>query len=213
MQILRRFFLWRWLVTLAGIVRFGARIHPTAVLLGKFGLYKIDRGAKLGARLAASVSGNGCIHFGERVWIAADVEINTSTAVSIGPQTTVQRHCTLNGTVEIGEQCLLAPNVFISSGTHIFQAWPELTIREQEARYRSMSPGERPPGYDDKPVRIGRDCWLGANAVILPGVSLGEACVVGANSVVTKSFPRGSVIAGIPAKVISNRFPDLNGNL
>lgn len=54
-----------------------------------------------------------------------------------------------------------------------------------------------------KPIHIGKDSWIGANAIILPGVILGEHTVVGAGSVVTKSFIEGwCVIAGNPAEKI-----------
>ena len=54
-----------------------------------------------------------------------------------------------------------------------------------------------------EPVVIADDCWIGANAVILPGVILGKHTVVGAGAVVTKSFIEGNVvIAGVPAKII-----------
>ena len=59
---------------------------------------------------------------------------------------------------------------------------------------------EHDPGA---PIVIGDDCWLGANAVILPGVRLGPRTIVGAGAVVTKSFEEGNcVVAGNPAKVI-----------
>jgi acetyltransferase-like isoleucine patch superfamily enzyme len=52
------------------------------------------------------------------------------------------------------------------------------------------------------PIRIGKRCWLAANCVVLPGVQLGDDVIVGAGAVVTRSFPSGSVIGGVPAKVI-----------
>lgn len=54
-----------------------------------------------------------------------------------------------------------------------------------------------------KDVNIGMDCWIGMNAVILPGVQLGNHTIVGAGSIVTESFPKGhSVLAGNPAKIV-----------
>ena len=53
------------------------------------------------------------------------------------------------------------------------------------------------------PIRIGKNCWIGTNSTILPGIELGDKTIVGANTVVTKSFPSGNiVIAGTPAKLI-----------
>ena len=52
-------------------------------------------------------------------------------------------------------------------------------------------------------IVTGKNCWLGANSVILPGVTLGDNVIVGAGAVVTKSFPSNCVVAGNPAKIIS----------
>lgn len=52
------------------------------------------------------------------------------------------------------------------------------------------------------PVKIGDDCWIGGNVVILPGVTIGEGCTIGASSVVTKDIPPFSVAVGSPCKVI-----------
>jgi|LauGreDrversion4_2_1035121.scaffolds.fasta_scaffold518120_2 maltose O-acetyltransferase len=54
-----------------------------------------------------------------------------------------------------------------------------------------------------KPVSIANNCWIGARAIILPGVKLGRGVVVGAASVVTRSFPDNVIVAGNPANVIS----------
>ncbi len=53
-----------------------------------------------------------------------------------------------------------------------------------------------------EPVTIGDDCWLGEGCVILKGVTLGAGCVVGANAVVTRSAPPGSMLVGVPARVV-----------
>lgn len=56
-----------------------------------------------------------------------------------------------------------------------------------------------------RPIHIGKYCWIGANSVVLKGVTLGDDCVVGAGSIVTKSFPNNSIIAGNPARLIRKR--------
>ena len=53
-------------------------------------------------------------------------------------------------------------------------------------------------------IIIGDNCFIGARAIILPGVTLGNECVVAAVAVVTKSYPSGSVLGGNPAKLIGN---------
>lgn len=58
------------------------------------------------------------------------------------------------------------------------------------------------------PIRIGKNCWLGVNAVILPGVQLGNNVIVGAGSVVTKSFGDNLIIGGNPARIIKSTFEE-----
>ena len=85
--------------------------------------------------------------------------------------------------VYIGENVRIAPNVVIVAHNH-----------------KKYEEGWEPW----KPVIIGDWCWIGANAVVLPGVELGPYTVVGAGAVVTKSFTEGHcTIAGVPAVKIS----------
>ena len=52
------------------------------------------------------------------------------------------------------------------------------------------------------PVNIGKGCWIGEKAVILPGVTLGDKCIVAAGAVVNKSFPPYTLLGGVPARAL-----------
>ena len=193
---------WRWWRSLWALTR-RARVHPQAMLLGSSLQIDLGRGCKLGARVRIDPGPAGSVKVGELVWIAADVEIQTEGRLTIGSGTSVQRRSTVNGNTRLGRGCILAPGVFISSGTHPFRSVPHLPIREQE-KLLASDPVEL--AKLDRPVWVQDDCWLGANAVICPGVTIGKGSVVGANAVVTRDVPPFSVVAGCPARVIGQRL-------
>lgn len=89
----------------------------------------------------------------------------------------------MNG-IEIGDDTIFSFGVGIVSANH--------------------DPSNLTESVQDAPVRIGKRCWLGKNAIVLPGVELGDDCVVAAGAVVTRSFGPGSVVAGVPARLISS---------
>ncbi|BDD92210.1 hypothetical protein PanNE5_16500 [Pandoraea sp. NE5] len=181
------------------------RIHPRAFVRASLSQVRFARGTRIAREVLINLPDGGQFSAGVGVWLSHGIEIESTTRVDIGEGTTIQRRGSFNGTVSIGRGCLFAPNVFISSGSHIFSAWPELPIREQEARYAALAPDQRPAGFEDKPVTIGDDCWIGVNVAIMPGVTIGTGCVIGANSVVTKSLPPYSIAVGSPAVVKAKR--------
>lgn len=87
--------------------------------------------------------------------------------------------------VTIGDYCMIGPNSIISTVNHPLSA-----------------KGRREKLSITKPVIIGNDVWIGANCVILPGVTIGNNVIVGAGAVVSKDVPDNCVVGGVPAKVI-----------
>ncbi|WP_313396176.1 acyltransferase [Sphingobacterium multivorum] len=94
---------------------------------------------------------------------------------------------TVIGPVWIGDYVQIGQHVLISGLNHKYENI-DITIAEQ--------------GIEVSSVRINNNVWIGANAVILAGITIGEHCVVGAGSVVTKDVPPFSVVVGNPAKVV-----------
>ena len=87
--------------------------------------------------------------------------------------------------IHVGDNCMFGPNVVIATAGH-----PILpALREQGLQYNA-------------PVRIGKNCWIGAGALVMPGVTIGENSVIGAGSVVTRDIPANVVAVGNPCRVL-----------
>lgn len=94
------------------------------------------------------------------------------------------------GSITIGDDVIVGPNVVIRASNHRF-ADIERPIRQQ--------------GHVAQTVRVGSDVWIGANAVILPGVVIGNHAVVAAGAVVSRDVPEYAIVAGVPAQVMRDR--------
>ena len=114
--------------------------------------------------------------------------------ITIGDHTIIGPYCFLSGElIQIGAQCLIAPQVGIFANNHEFSD-PLRYIRQQ--------------GHTYKGVVIDDDCWVGTGAKILDGVHIGRGCVIGAGAVVSKSLPPYSIAVGVPAKIVGTREED-----
>ena len=107
--------------------------------------------------------------------------------VVIGDHTRIGIHNTIIGPVTIGNHVNLAQGITVTALNHNFD---DTTKRIDEQ------------GIATKPVVISDDVWIGANAVILPGVTIGRHAVVAAGAVVTKDVPDNTIVGGVPATII-----------
>lgn len=159
---------------------------------------RIDRSARIivdGGRPEA----RGRIVLGEGVYLGRFAEIATTEdgLLTIGADTSIQDYAVMIGDVRIGAHCIFAPNVHVASHNHHFRDNPPWLIRDQDAAYAATSTA---------PVIIEDDCWIGRNAVILPGVYIGRGAVIGANTVVSRDVPPYQVHAGAPNACIGERL-------
>jgi acetyltransferase-like isoleucine patch superfamily enzyme len=162
------------------------------------GRFNYGKGIRLGEGTRIDLLPGSVLEIDDGVIVGRNAHFSVGAGghLRIGAGTAVQDMCRFLGDVAIGKGCIFAPNVFISTGTHTFDALPHLTIQEQE----------RAAPARIRPIRLFDDCWLGINVVVTPGVTIGRGCVVGANSVVTQDLPPYSVAAGNPARVIRSRL-------
>jgi len=136
---------------------------------------------------------NGRVEVGEACELNQGVELNPwggsiriARRVWLGPYVVIYGH----GSVEIGESTLVSMHCTILSSNHAIPTMGTL-IRDVADELR--------------PTKIGRDVWIGANAVILGGVTIGDGAVVAAGAVVTKDVEPGAVVAGVPARFTRKR--------
>ena len=87
--------------------------------------------------------------------------------------------------IYVGDNTMFGPNVTLATAGHPID--PELRARGLQY---------------NMPIRIGRNCWLGAGVIVMPGVTIGDNTVIGAGSVVTKDIPSGVVAVGNPCRVL-----------
>ena len=146
------------------------------------------RGAKIYASVRMDTPPYRRFSLGRRSVVESFSCINNAVGdVIIGDHTRIGLHNTVIGPVNIGNHVNLAQGVTVTALNHNYDN-PEKYIDQQ--------------GITTQPVIIGDDVWIGAGAVILPGVSVGSHSVVAAGAVVTKDVPQRCVVAGVPAKII-----------
>ncbi len=116
----------------------------------------------------------------------------TGRKISIGDHTAINRRCYLDGRagITIGNRVSISPETYIMSLTH----------DAQDPHFPAKG----------KPVRIEDYVWIGARAMIMPGVTLGTGCIVGAGSVVTKDVAPYDIVGGVPAVKIGERVKNLD---
>jgi maltose O-acetyltransferase len=149
------------------------------------GAVRIGKRAQLGFRLAPRF-GMGTILLQAR---------ERDAVISIGDNAAFSNNVSIiaRTRVELGAHCIVGDRVTIYDA--------DFHVIDPDIRLSTGGPGAT------QAVSIGRNCWIGTDALILKGVQVGDDSIIAAKSVVTRSFPARSVIAGNPAKLLRTLAP------
>jgi acetyltransferase-like isoleucine patch superfamily enzyme len=160
-----------------------ALFHALGMKLGKRNRFEAGRARRVDQIVLGDLN-----HFSEGWFLWPEDKPHSGKRIVIGNNNYFNRNVMIDacGVVEIGDHNMFGPDIYITDSNH--QAG------------MGTDPHEHPMVAGR--VRIGNCCWIGAKAVILKDVELGDYCVVGAGAVVTKSFPSGSRVAGVPARLL-----------
>jgi len=128
---------------------------------------------------------------GSNVNIAQGVVFGRGGKISIGNNSGIGECSRLVAmeSIIIGDDVMIAPEVLMLTGGHKYDD-PNIFLREHESL--------------TAPIKIGSDCWIGARAIILPGVAVCNRVIIAAGSVVTKSITESGIYGGNPAKKIKD---------
>ncbi|WP_114193563.1 acyltransferase [Edaphovirga cremea] len=138
------------------------------------------------------------VEFGSRVTLReyAWLQITSNTknlgeGIKIGNETYIGPRCNLGAAafLIIGERCQIGAGVSFIAENHEFSGEEEIFNQ----------------GVTRKGIRVGNDCWIGNNVIVLDGINIGDGAVIGAGAVVTKDIPSFAVAVGNPARVIRTR--------
>lgn len=133
---------------------------------------------------------------GENCFVQGPVFLHYGTHTKIGNNFFGNFNLTIqdDAKVTIGDNCNFGPNVTIVTPCHPMLPDERRAMLDKDGNVKHFCYA--------RPVKIGNDCWLGANVVVCPGVTIGDGCVIGAGSVVVKDIPANSFAAGNPCRVI-----------
>ena len=163
-------------------LRYGFSLSALRVLLEKYAWYIHDH-----------VAPKAQMKKGKNIRIHPTASLRCGRNIYLGENSHINQYCCIwasaNSKIVLGDNVLMGPGVKMFSSNH--STTKDKIMNQQE--------------WVEKDIIIGNDVWIGANAVIVSGIKIGDGAIIAAGAVVTKDIAVYSIVAGVPAKAISER--------
>lgn len=151
-----------------------------------------------------------------RFAVRRNVRIGERVHIGIGTVIEAPQGLVIEDDVYIGKYCTLECDGLIGSGTLIANTVGLIGRSDHDHRIIGRTMRDAPwvgdPDYDgpgrDERLVVEGDSWIGYGAIVLSGVRVGRGAIVAAGAVVTRDVPRYAIVAGVPAKVVGQRFSE-----
>lgn len=143
--------------------------------------------------------------------VRAHVRVGNNFHVGPGSIISASHNLTIGHDVYVGKYVSLQVNGRVGSGTLIANNVGVVGRRDHDTHEvgapisRAQWIGDRELGSEDL-IEIGPDVWIGYGAIVLSGLTIGRSSVIAAGSIVTRDVPENSIVAGIPARIVGQRF-------
>jgi acetyltransferase-like isoleucine patch superfamily enzyme len=169
------------------VVRYGLSIGALKALVNLIGWYIHDHVAPLAQMHQA---GGGRIH--------PTASLRCGRNIRLGKHSHINQYCCVwasaNSKIVLGDNLLMGPGAKIFSSNHGSEIGMPMNVQ---------------PAVE-KDIIIGNDVWIGANSVIVAGVTIGDGAIIAAGSVVTRDVPAWTIVGGVPVKHLKHRIPARN---
>ena len=141
----------------------------------------IPNTTKIGNYTSSIISADGVINFGEKIEIRNNCSfvVGKNAKLDIAEGFFMNNSCSINclEKIEIGENTLFGESVKLYDHNHQYS--------KEKIEHKK---------FNTSPIKIGKNCWLGSNVIVLKGVEIGNNCVIGAGCIIYKNIPAGSVV-------------------
>lgn len=158
----------------------------------RMGLYKVFNGSNFTSSLIERISPNVVLEFnkGSKVKIGKKIRVHSGTKIKVRPGAEL----VIGDNVKINYYCIIAcqDSIKIGEGTEF---GPSVYLYDHDHDYKKgLSANSNEERFKKAPIEIGKNCWIGANTIILRGTKIGDNCVIGAGCVVKGDIPNNTVL-------------------